>query len=291
MKGLRLFFFIFIFNLIVSAAFSDVTIVKVNKPESENDMRQDYYKNLLILALEKTKVKYGEYRIEEVDAGVQGRRIVMLAEGNPKLDITWTMTSIEREKLMLPVRIPLLKSLMGYRIFIINKEDKKKFAQIKTIDDLKKLTALQGHDWPDTDILIANGFKVQKSSNYEGMFAMMEAGRADYFPRGLNEPFEELKNRKELNLMVEETILIKYFAPFFFFVNVKKPQIRDRVEEGLKIAVADGSFDKLFYGDPLNVEMLKKANIEKRRIFEIDNPFLTSETKALMNKKEYLFQH
>lgn len=264
------------------------TVVKVNIPESKNDLRQNYYYNVLKLSLDKTKDKYGEYKIEYVDAGIQGRRAAFLAEGSPDLDMIWTMTSIEREKSMLPVRIPLLKDLMGYRIFIINKKDKNKFSNIKTVEELKKMRAIQGHDWPDTEILIANGFQVEKSSNYEGMFEMIDLERADYFPRGVNEPFDEIKLRSKLNLAVDDTIMLQYFAPFFFFVNVKKPELRDRVKEGLEKAIVDGSFDKLFYSDPSNKEMLEKIDFKKMRIFKLENPFLTEETKKLQNRKEFI---
>jgi len=40
------------------------TVVKVIKPESEKDVRQLYYEKMLKLALEKTKSKYGDYKIE-----------------------------------------------------------------------------------------------------------------------------------------------------------------------------------------------------------------------------------
>lgn len=289
MKNYKAFLIFVIFSLAINISYG-ATVVKVNKPESENDLRQNYYYGVLKLSLEKTKGKYGDYEIEYVDAGIQGRRAVFLAEGSSVIDVIWTMTSIEREKRMLPVRIPLLKDLMGCRIFIINKKDENKFANIKTVEELKKLKALQGHDWPDTEILLANGFKVEKSANYEGMFMMMDLGRADYFPRGINEPFDELKQRSELNLMVDDNIMLQYFAPFFFFVNIKKPELRDRIEKGLEMAIEDGSFDKLFYSDPSNKEMLEKINFKKMRIFKLENPFLTEETKKLQNKKEYIYQ-
>ena len=202
----------------------------------------------------------------------------------------WIMTNIDRENKMLPVRIPLLKGLMGCRIFIINKKDKNKFENIKTVEELKKMKALQGHDWPDTDILIANGFNVEKATNYDGMFKMMDYGRADYFPRGINEPFDEIKKRPELNIMVDNHIMLYYFAPFYFFVNTKKVELRNRIEEGLKIAIDDGSFDKVFYRDSSNKEMLEKVNFKNMRIFRLENPFLTKETKTIENKKEYVFQ-
>lgn len=276
--------------LLLSINIYCTTVVKVIKPESEKDVRQLYYEKMLKLALEKTKSKYGDYKIERVDIGYQGRSANLLAEGSPMLDVIWTMTDRDREKTMLPVRIPLLKGLMGYRLLIINKKNAGKFKNIKNIEELKKLTAVQGHDWPDTDILIANGFKVEKATIYEGMFKMIFLGRVDYFPRGLNEPFDEIKNRPKLNLMVESSIMLKYFAPFFFFVNVKRADLRDRIEEGLNIAIDDGSFDKLFYGDKSNKEMLDKVNFNKMKIFELENPYLTPETQKLQNNKKYIFQ-
>lgn len=276
--------------LLLSINLNCTTVIKVIKPESEKDVRQQYYEKILILALEKTKSKYGEYKIERVDIGYQGRRATLLAEGSPVLDLIWTMTNREREKTMLPVRVPLLKGLMGYRLLIINKNNAEKFKNIKNIEELKKLTAVQGHDWPDTEILITNGFKVEKATIYEGMFKMISLKRVDYFPRGLNEPFDEIKNRPKLNLMVESSIMLKYFAPFFFFVNVKRADLRDRIEEGLNIAIDDGSFDELFYSDISNKEMLDKVNFNKMKIFELENPYLTPETKKLQNNKKYIFQ-
>ncbi len=59
---------------------------------------------------------------------------------------------------------------------------------------------------------------------------------------------------------------------------------------GLNIAIDDGSFDKLFYGDKSNKEMLDKVNFNKMKIFELENPYLTPETKKLQNNKKYIFQ-
>lgn len=276
--------------ILLSMISYSTTVIKVVESESKIDIRQKYYIELLKLSMEKTKYKYGDYKIERVQAGIQGRTAQLLAQGSPLIDVMWTMTSKEREETMLPVRIPLLKGLMGCRISIINKKNKYKFAGIQTVDELKKLTALQGHDWPDTDILIANGFKVEKATNYDGMFKMMDMARADYFPRAINEPFDEVQKRGDLNIMVDDNIMLSYFAPIYFFVNTKRKELRDRIEEGLKIAIADGSFDKTFYNDESNKEMLKKVNFKKLRVFKLENPFLSEETKKIQNKKEYIFQ-
>lgn len=294
LNRLKARFFLLFFILILSAYAK--TIVKISIPQNEyisdpTFTRNSYYIELLKLTLDKTINKYGNYEIENtVKDSLQGRLLFCLAKGCDDVDVMWSMTNIEREKGSLPVRIPLLKGLMGCRLLIINKDKSLFFSKITNVKEIKKLTAVQGNDWPDTDILIANGFKVVTNPSYEGMFNMVDSGRVDYFPRAINEPYDEIKLRPRLNLMVDEKIILYYFSPNFFFVNINKPELRDRLEEGLKIAIADGSFDKLFYNHPSNKEILKKIDFKKMKIFKLDNPFLTEETKKLMNKKEYILK-
>lgn len=281
----KLFFLFFIISIIITAS----TEVKIILPKSSSDVRFNYYLDLLKLSLDKTKKEYGTYKINIEYADISRQRLATyLTEGSPFVDVIWTGTNIEREKSMLPVRVPLLKGLKGLRLLVINKYDQEVFSKINNINDLKKLVAIQGVDWPDTAILLANGFKVETSTNYEGMFKMVDSQRVDYFPRALNEPFDELALRPDLDLVIEDKIMLFYFLPNFFFVNTKKPLLRDRIEKGLNIAISDGSFDKLFYNHPSNKEVLNKVNFSKMKIFKLDNPFLTEETKKLINNKKYI---
>lgn len=280
-------FFICFFSII--SYFGCNTLVKISTSNNEFDSRNSYYVSLLKLALDKTVNKYGAYEIKNIgEIAEQKRLATLLGSGSNEIDLMWTMTNIEREKEMLPVRIPLLKGLMGCRLIIINKNNKNLFSKINSVSELKKLTAVQGHDWPDTDILLANGFKVTKATEYNGMFLMISNGRGDYFPRAINEPYGELKLRPDLNLIVDEKIMLYYFSPIFFFVNSKNPQLRDRIEEGLKIAISDGSFDSFFYNHESIKSSLNKIDFKKMKIFKLNNPFLTEETKKLMDKKEYI---
>lgn len=273
--------------MILLSAFP-ITEVNIVLPKSSNDTRESYYVDLLKLSLDKTKIKFGDYKLNIKKEDISRQRLATyLAEGNSFVDVIWTGTNIEREKSMLPVRIPLLKGLKGMRLLIINKHNQNLFSNIDNVEDLKKLVAIQGVDWPDTAILKANGFKVDTSPNYEGMFKLIDTGRADYFPRAINEPYDEINLHKNLSLMVESKIVLYYFLPNFFFVNVKKSALRDRIEEGLKIAISDGSFDNLFYNHPSNIA-LKTINFSKMKIFKLENPFLSEETKKLMNRKDLI---
>ncbi|MEH6346258.1 MAG: hypothetical protein V7785_14290, partial [Bermanella sp.] len=214
------------------------------KPVSSEDTRNEYFVSLLKLSLDKTK-NLGSYKLAPAgNKMVQRRAIANLSQGI-SIDILWTMTSEEREETLLPVRIPLLKGLLGHRIFIIKKEDENRFSKIESINELKSLSAGQGKGWPDTDILKYNGFKVVESPTYISLFKMLESDRFDYFPRGVNEPWSEVMQHQDKNLVVEKTLLIQYPAPIYFFFKKSNSALASRIEKGLWLAIEDGSFDKL----------------------------------------------
>lgn len=227
--------------------------------------------------------------IKSSDADMSQDRALQVLRDGEGLDLFWTMTSKDREKDLRVIRIPLLKGMLGNRIFIINKDEQKKFDAIKTFDDLKKIKLGQGHDWPDTFILEAAGLTVDKSPSYQGLFPKLASKRFDAFPRGLNEPWSEIEKNAALNLSVEKRIAISYLAPLFFFVNPKNKALGDRIELGLKNAISDGSFEKLFnkhWGADI-----KRANMKKRKMFKIENPFLSDETrKEMVAHPNYLLQ-
>jgi len=114
----------------------------------------------------------------------QGRAIHQLAQ-DKNVDIIWTVTSKTRERQLLPIRIPLLKGLLGHRVLIIRKKEKRIFSAVLNLEDLQQFTAGQGHDWPDVKILQANGINVSTASTYDGLFSMLQAARFDFFPRGI----------------------------------------------------------------------------------------------------------
>jgi hypothetical protein len=195
------------------------------------------------------------------------------------LNLCWTTSDPEIEQELRPIRIPILKGLLGYRILIINKKNQYKFSQVKTLDDLKQFTFGQGKTWTDTKILQANGLKVITTNKYPGLFHMVDGERFDAFPRGVNEPFGELAQRPDMtDLKVEDTILLVYRMPFYLFVSRDNPKLGNDIETGLNRAIADGSFDKIFYSEPNIKDVLDKANMKNRRIFNLTNPFLTKET-------------
>lgn len=270
---------LFVFSLPVAAEEAARTeLIRYPQRVTEWDTRNDYFLDVLRLALDKTRAEYGDYVLEPSSQAMPQSRAIRLLSDNQELDVLWSMTSRQREAQLLPVRIPLLKGLMGYRLFIIRAEDQTWFDNVRTLDQLRELRAGQGHDWPDTEILRANGFHVETSTEYEDLFRMLEAGRFDFFPRALNEPWSEVTASGSDHLTVEQQLLLYYPTASYFFVNRHNAELAERLEKGLEAAIADGSFDELFFGHPVNAYALSHASLGTRRMIKLVNPLLPAET-------------
>lgn len=256
-------------------------VVYYQRPESEIDTRNDYHIELLRVALERTIEKYGPARLEPTKTIMNEIRIEkMLMRGVEGVDVMFRPTSKKDEELLTPVRIPLDKGLLGYRIFLIRKNDQAKFSAINSLDELKKLKVGQGRDWNDVQIYEHNHFDIITGSIYEGLFEMLLKGRFDYFARGVEEAHPEYEARRDKmpNLDVEESIVLYYPFPRYFWVpnNKKGEVLHKRLTEGLEIMIKDGTFEKIFW--KYKGQAIRQANLENRKLFKIENPFLPETT-------------
>ncbi|MCW9035927.1 MAG: transporter substrate-binding domain-containing protein [Rhodospirillales bacterium] len=189
-----------------------------------------------------------------------------------------TPTRREWEEKTIPIRIPIRKGLLGYRLFLIRDGAQSKFSQIKDVQELKNMRVGSGAQWSTTKALQELGFSVTGGTDYEGLFTMLNFGRFDYFPRGVNEIFNEFDTRKiKFPMMqIEEKLALYLPLPTYFFVTPKRPDLAIRLQKGLMGMVADGTLDKLFY--EYHGEFLDRANLQNRKIFSLANPDLTKET-------------
>jgi len=273
MKKLVIFFLL----LFCFSAYG-VEEIKIRKKQALEEANHDYCVQLLQIALDNTEKKYGKAIIKPVNLELtQGRALEEIAKGN-YIDIDWAGTDISREEELLPIRVPLFAGLLGYRVLVIRKKDKSKFDKIKNINDLKKLTVLQGTHWPDSDILEASGFNVFRVPKFENMYPMLENSRVDYFLRSISEAYGEVKARGNSNLMVYDRIIVEYKFPMYFFVNKANKTLAKRVEEGLRIAIDSGQFLKFMKTNPLTAPVFPLEKYDKSLFFEINNPFLPKKT-------------
>jgi hypothetical protein len=254
-------------------------LVRFPKQESANG----YPEQVLRLALQESGIAY---TLEPSSTPMpQGRALRQLAKGDD-VTVVWTMTSKDRERELYPIRIPIDKGLLGWRLFLINPQQAAQFAKVKTLTGLRTLQAGQGHDWPDTEILRRNGLPVQTSTTYNSLFTMLQAERFDYFPRSVIEIWDEAKAYAPQGFVIEKSLILYYPTAFYFFVNKDNKVLGKAIERGLNAAIRNGKFEALFqqtYGD-----VLQRAGAHARTRLQLKNPLLPRETP--LGRKELWIQ-
>jgi hypothetical protein len=237
----------------------------------------DYALGLLELGLSKSDTPY---ELIPADGGItQARNVAMLKSGD--LTVGWFGTSRELEATLLPVRLPLMRGLLGHRICIIPKGTQDRFSSIQTLEDFLGKLIGQGADWPDVRILEGAGFTV-KTASYSSLFRMTAAGRFDCFLRGVTEAHAEVANRPEgSELAVESDLMIVYPYAAMFFVSPNHPEVATAIEQGLRTAYDDDSFMTYFNNHPTIREVFSNAQLDTRHRFELPNPNMSAETLSI----------
>lgn len=261
----------------ISLACAADTRVIYPADEEQNDTRFNDLKEILKTALEKTVPEFGPYELQQSSSKMNGLRYLTELQKGREVNLVWSSTSEEKEKNFLPIRIPLRKGLLGYRISLIANDKQTQIDQVKTLADLKKLTIGQGVGWDDVKLYEANGIKVTQAK-YGNLFRMTNYGRFDLFPRGINEVFSEYATQSAENpqLAIEKNLLIYYPWPYYFFLNKQDDALKNRIETGLRKMLKDGSFDAIFI--KFHGKAIEKANFKGRRVIKINNYLLPKET-------------
>lgn len=202
-----------------------------------------------------------------------------------RLDVVWSMTSVEREQQALPVRVPVFRGLFGWRLLLATPEVAQRLSAVQTLAELRQFTMVSGHEWPDTSILQANGLKVVVSAGYDAMFRQLRLGRADAFPRSAEEIWWEL-GRHGQGLTVVPKLCLHYPAAVHYFVARDQPELARAIESGLLRLRASGAWERLF--DQHHGEDLARARLGSRRVIELQNPLLPPQTP--LDKPEFWYR-
>jgi hypothetical protein len=274
---------LFTFSFVSSFALAtEIDVIRYVDSKENPDPKQSYFIDLLTLALEESKTRYGDYRLQPVNIEMAQARTSRMLQRNEYIDLTWRMTSEKLEQKLQAIYFPILKGLMGYRIFIINENQQHLFTKNTSLNDLKNIDLGQGHNWPDTDILIDNGFSVIQGYDIF-LMTMLKKNRFDYFPRALHEPWVEIAGEKELT--VEKHLMLQYPAPIFFFVNKENIRLHQRLSYGLTQLLESGGFEQFFINHKITSGILTRAKVNERTIFSLHNSLLSDKTKALLTDK------
>ncbi|WP_230537373.1 substrate-binding periplasmic protein [Teredinibacter turnerae] len=237
---------------------------------SEHDI---YHKAVIRLILEKTG---RPFTITPISIpALPASRVARYLNSN-LFNIVAIHTDAQKERELRPIRYPVYRGLSGWRLLLIRSDAQSRFANIRTLSQLESLVAGMGNDWPDTLTLQDAGFTVQTAPHRDNLLKMLDHGRIDFFPRGIYEVWSELPSAKASGLVMEQTLALRYPTAFYFYVSRANEELAQLLERGFEKAIADGSFQKLFfrtYGEPI-----LKANLAARRILKVPNKHMPPQT-------------
>jgi hypothetical protein len=244
--------------------------VIIDAPENEFDRRNDYTTQLLRTILDRTVRRYGPYRLSYAPEYMNRGRLFEELKKGETVNVAAKATQPQWENgSLLTIRIPVDKGISEYRLFLINREDQDKFSRITSLAALKQLPLGVEYAWSTRSEFEAQGFAVVSAGTWEGLYKMLQAHRFDYLPRALNEIFVEYDDRHTSfpQMAVENSLLLHFPLPKYFFVSPRNPGLARRIKEGFLSMIRDGSFDQMFlaYHGP----MIERAHLCSRRLLEI----------------------
>jgi hypothetical protein len=251
-----------------------------DRPASPADFRRDYSNALLKQVMERTVSEFGPYTIEHAVAHMERPRLLQALKEGKMVNVTAYPADARWVKELRPVPVPIDMGLQSWRIALI---DQRKQERMRTLDlpqGLKELTAGVGSAWVTRASLHDNGFRYVTGSNYLGLFDMLMAGRFDYFPRGVNEIFQEFDARKGAfpQLAIEESLVLHDNIPSLFFVSPKHPRLYRRIAAGMDSLLRDGTLERLVLAH--HRRMLQRARLCQRRRIELPNPGILGSMQA-----------
>ena len=261
-------------------AFDTVKMTREGKP---NSLKALYKKDIIINALEFTRKEYGNYKITSLAKRSSNKRAILEIKSGKNINTYLAVTTKEWEDNTLPIRIPIRRGILNYRLLTINKNHAERFEQIRSLSDLKQLRIGLRTGWSSIPIFKEQGFNVVESSTFNGLFYMLQTDRIDYIPRGINEAQVEIDSWIETipNLIIEPNYAIKLVSPYYIFISPKEPRLAKRLTLGLGRMHSNGTLKRLF--DQYYTDIIKEASIESRTVFPVENNFLPKKTPININ--------
>lgn len=255
------------------AAFAEEPFV-VKYIGSNPGIKEDYYLELIDAALKATEDTHGSYRIAFSEAPITSKRKREMLLSGDRINIDRLSGFPSQQDLrqgIIKVNYPLLHNMLSYRVPLIKKGGQVRFDNVKSLRDLRNLSVGMGQGW-EGDIYKSNGFNLVVAPNTVLLLKMLVVGRYDFLPLSAVEieDFYKIDEQVIGELVSEKNLLICSPLPVFFYVSASFPLLAERLRIGLEKIDANGQEDKIF--EKYFSEKLKKLNLSKRIIFELQNP-------------------
>lgn len=266
-------YFILLFLLLASTSHSTLAIdhIRVAGPMSATDKRGLYKNEILKLTLDASTDRYGEYTLSTSGPIVSRARARNLLIDGDIINLH-VSTGIEFfEFSSITIRANLRKGLSSFQMLLVPSINQDAFKNVNTLDRLRQFKA---GIMPNSNLgmqLEVEGFTVEESHDFDGLFQMLAGQRYDFTARGTNEAYKEINSGLPAfdSLVIVPDVAIYTPMSTYIFVSRNYPKIAERINYGLRVLRNNGTFDDIFfkhYG-----ESLKKAGLLNRKIITINN--------------------
>lgn len=245
--------------------------------------RDKLVKSLLELVLSKTD--YDFCQKETRKRVTLARETKEVAKG--RLRLLWAGSGPSAEEQLRPVRIPVFKGLVGYRVLIIRNGDQERFNKVQNLTDLRQFRAGSGEHWQDRRVLESAEIPLATSS-YPQLWPMLKNGRFDFMPFGVHEAWQHFPKHAE-TLQVEKTILLYYPMAFYFYVHKDDDILYQALIDGMEAATRDGSYDEKLFNSTLVQHSVAKSNLQNRNVIILENPDVPEDTPN--DRDEFWIDH
>lgn len=262
----------------------DIDVVSIASSHSKLDIRTKYTHEILNKALNLSSEKYGLFKLNKVAISMSNDVTFYELSRGKIINVAMSGATPDKDHLATPIRIPIRRGILNYRLLIINKKNLKLFEKINSLAQLKPYSVGIHSNSVTSDVMKVLGFSVVDTVSYDGMFKQLSQDKFDYIPRGLHEAYDEIELRKETinNLIVEPNLALYSPLPYYIYVSPAYPKLAERIEYGLEKMIEQGLIAKIFeryYG-----EDIKRSKLSERTIINIGNPFLSPKTP--LHRKE-----
>lgn len=92
-------------------------------------------------------------------------------------------TDAQIESVLRPIRYPLYRGLIGWRVFAVQGDQPQRFHKINSHKELKSLKERVGYNWPDVGVLDYSIFETRSGKDHLSLYTSLELGRFGFHSR------------------------------------------------------------------------------------------------------------
>lgn len=204
--------------------------------------------SFLELGLQKGNVNNGNFHLVRARDMTQARALLTLKSRSYPNAIRRfeARKEILQDPDLIPIKFPTYAGSYGYRVCYVNEANAQTFRAASPAK-LSEFTYGLVTGWKDIEILKYNNYKISENDSVIGLYKQLSLNRIDAVCRGVVEiDYEKQLAENTKNIVLDDSKIISYNLPFFYFVHKDDIALAKKLESGLIKAYHDGSYHTLW---------------------------------------------